>query len=196
MGAFGAALARAFPCGLRRARHCQSVRRQWNCLCCLGNDHISAAVIIHEQGRINIVHFQTYRLAVRAFRLIGYHHQLSSHHIIVTLAVRIQTQSYINIVFSVHIFDIRCPDAVGIPDVTDIQPFRIRNGMSDDMPVYHIPGMGNGNCRKILEARIHHVIIVTDTDHGRIREKASLYRIVIGSQFAHKGLLLSLIIIL
>ncbi len=75
-----------------------------------------------KQGRINIVHFQTYRFAVRAFRLIGYHHQLSSHHIIVTLAVRIQTQSYINIVFSVHIFDIRCPDAVGIPDVADVQP--------------------------------------------------------------------------
>ena len=85
---------------------------------------------------------------------------------------------------------------MGIPDVTNVQPLRIRDGMADDMPVNHIPGMGNGNCRKILEAGIHHIIIVTDTDHGRIREKASLYRIVISSLFAHMGLLLSLIIIL
>ena len=196
MGTFGAALARAFPCGLRRTRHCQSVRRQGNRLCCLGNDHISAAVIIHEQGRINIVHFQTYRLAVRAFRLIGYHHQLSSHHIIVTLAIRIQTQSYINIVFSVHTFDIRCPNAVGIPDVTNVQPLRIRDGMADDMPVNHIPGMGNGDCRKILEARIHHVVIVANTDHRRIRKKASLYRIVISSGFVHRNLLLHIITVL
>ena len=193
MGTFGAALARAFPCGLRRTRHCQSVRRQGNCLCCLGNDHISAAVIIHEQGRVNIVHFQAYRLTIRTLRLIRHHHQLSAHYVVITLAVRIQTQSYINIVFSVHIFDIRCPDAVGIPDVTNIQPLRIRDGMADDMPVHHISGMGNGDCRKILEARIHHVVIVTDTDHRRIRKKASLYRIVISSGFVHRNLLLHII---
>lgn len=90
MGTFRATLARAFPCGLRRTRHCQSVRRQGNRLCCLGNDHISAAVIIHEQRRIDIVHFQTYRLTIRTLRPVGHHHQLSAHYVVITLAVRIQ----------------------------------------------------------------------------------------------------------
>ena len=56
MGTFGATLAGAFPCSLRRTRHRQSVRRQGNCLCCLGNDHISAARHHPQTGMADIRH--------------------------------------------------------------------------------------------------------------------------------------------
>ena len=187
MRPFGAALPRAVPGRPHLPGHLQTVPAQGHGLRRLGNDHVPAAVLLHKMGGVNIVHFQADGLAVGPFWPVGHHHQLPAHHIVVPLAIRIEPQRGKDIEPALHIGDIRRPDPVGIPDIADVQPLRVADGMAHDMPVHHIPGMGYGNGREILKTGVYHIVVIPYPDHGRIREKAPLHRVVIHSLFAHRS---------
>ena len=66
-----------------------------------------------------------------------------------------------------------------ILNILQVEFVGICNGMSDHLPVHHIPGVADGDRRKILKCGIDHVIVLPDAHDGRIGKKTSLYRVLI-----------------
>ena len=96
------------------------------------------SVVIYKMGRVNAVHLKPARLAVRSLGSLRSDDELPAHHIVFAFSVRIQAECRHDDEFSVVIGNVWCPDAMGIPDVLQVQFIGIRDGMPDDMPVHHI----------------------------------------------------------
>ena len=102
------------------------------------DNHIMFSIFIYKVRRINAVHFQPTWLTVRSLRFIRGNNKLSAHHIIFAFSVCIEPKCCHNNEFSLMIRNIWRPNSMGIFDVLQIQFVWVCDGMSYNLPVYHI----------------------------------------------------------
>ena len=139
------------------------------------HDHVFASVIIVEKRGI--------KAKARNLRGLrpGAHDVLGSHNVVVGImhiAVIRCDNGIHQIKGSLVVGKTRCPDTVGCPNAPQIQLTHPVKRPGQQMPVYKVTGMMDLHAREPLKGRSGDIIILPDTDDGRVRIEASQNRIV------------------
>ena len=135
--------------------------------------HVSSSVHVSEQRRINAVNGQELRGTPGAFQLFRTGDHLQAE------GFRRSAQGRRYPEASLEKGNVRCPVAHATRHIQQAARFQIIHSMADHLPMHQIPRVADGQPRKIREGGVHHVVILSHPQYGRIGMKAPCHRITV-----------------
>ena len=163
------------PKQLRLRQDFSAVLADFEYSCATIEQHISSAVQIGKNRRVNSLFLQKNRFTVRALRPLGRSYHLHP----LRQPALVQAVGGGNIKLSFIIRNIRCPVSSAALQPLQPCPVGIGDSMSYYRPMNQILGMGNRNAREKYKRGIYHIIILSHPHNRRIRMHPPADRVMV-----------------